>query len=149
MAASEQPTRLAPATLGGLLQWPYTVLASLQGAAGTVLDPRAFKRLVGHIRGGIQVTTSYSGVGAPELAMRFLEEAFAKFQVVEPSTDDAPAFFFRHACDNKREAQEILCHGGVGAPAHVFIDIISKLPENIEPVFRNLQAPFGSTLEEK
>eukprot|EP00969_Alexandrium_andersonii_P230088 10161546-Alexandrium_andersonii.AAC.1 len=68
----ERVAPLAPSTLAELMKWPITNIGKLRAAVGEPLN-----NLQHWLEKGINFSTAYSGVGAPELAARCLEVGFA------------------------------------------------------------------------
>lgn len=132
----QPPRRDAPATLQGMMQWPLRMFDRMQGALGGVLDDGARDRVRDLLQEGVSVSTAYSGVGAPEIALSLafkgaLDSGWAPSQ--------AAGFSFTQAVDIKQHAQTILLDHSEPSN-HVFADLNDRLPRRLREVLDGLES---------
>lgn len=150
MAAGSVPQPLrsleAPASLQELLQWPCRVLVALKGvsenACGVAADEVDFNRLAMSFQRGVFISTSYSGLGAAELSLQFLQQ---QLRANGDLNADALGVVNTQACDVKPSAQQVLLNSGSASANHIFADLNDKVPSTARAVLDKYEALAAAT----
>jgi hypothetical protein len=115
-STSDRP--VAPTSLKDLLNWAPPMLDQLVGhPQGRVI----VEGLASSLRAGVQVNTDYFGCGAPEIALRSLQQAMQ-----ERSSNGGNILLWR-ASDILPSRRQMLIASGNEGPAHVFGDLLSRV----------------------
>lgn len=110
-------SRVGPRCIQDWFKWPLEVMQSLSAEE----QARALRLL----QGGIDVVSSYTGQGSPEIACCMLRQGLAATGYL-PS--GSKGFTFVEACDKARLCQTVLqAFEGDAAPQHIFCDMMEKL----------------------
>ena len=99
--------------------------------------------LMENYENGLVISTDFSGMGAPEMAMCSLTQALAGWGV------DMPMVQFWRAVDKMDLARQVLTtHAGQGCPQHVFGDLLSQVSPNVAALMSEAQAEAESALNQ-
>ena len=131
------------------MQWPRSILDDIRRADGTYLTEGSFDRFVQHIRGGIDLTTAFSGAGGDAIGVLLLATATAL------NDDDALAAGERHsqvtfltATDKRKVCRRILTGYRDGMrPHHVFGDYCDRIPQGVRRALALVQPEVGGECE--
>ena len=136
------PPRIhAASTLQGLMKYPTTSIQKLTPF------PWMMENLKRCLVRGINMTTAYSGVGAPEVAAALVLCGATEVGLVETST---PGFHFVEACDNKVIAQKVLLrHPAPIASKHLFMDLNDRIGTSAKQLLDNMEARPDDPFEAK
>lgn len=136
----ETSTELGPKDCEELYLWPEQFSRRLRSVLPSAVVDNALATIQ-----GVRVTTHFSGVGTPELALRMLELSLQKCGVW-PSGRQVS---FHSACDSDRRCQQVLqAHDIHSRPLHLFTDVLQAVPEEVvhalQTKLRSLQEAFQS-----
>ena len=115
-----------PETSKALYQWPDTLVEDLQKV------PHMFDRFVSNLRGGIYLTTRFSGFDAPGLALHYIETVLGNRDV-----HTGCGVINWSSLDMSRTCRKILCTHP--SPFHVFRTLDELLPEPVRNQLRRLR----------
>ena len=123
-----------------LYLWPERFLRRLRLVLPTDLVDRALTSIQ-----DVRVTTHFSGVGTPEIALRMIELSLQKCGVWPRGKRVA----FHSACDNDRHCQQVLrSHDIHSRPLHLFPNVLLAVPQDVvnalQTKLRSLQNAFES-----
>ncbi|CAE7374341.1 unnamed protein product [Symbiodinium sp. CCMP2592] len=129
-----------------LFMWPSLFLRKIQAAA-----PERLQVFDAKLQKGIQLITDYSGLGTPEICLRFLCEAFRDLVGGSSSATatSAPLTCARAADVDMYCRRMLMAHDGPAAPACVFGQFSERCPDHLAKKTANLLETVRSSLPEK
>lgn len=138
-SVGERMATNAPPDLASMLSWPERNFDTLNA------DQQ--ERVLVWLKGGIHLTTAYSGIGGAELAVSAIQSVAELKGVMK---DGSIGIRILSACDLKHSARRmLLSHKPPDGPEHVFGALDARLPTSVVNILNSLQADESSTTEQK
>ena len=131
-------------TLDGLAAWPYDVLDRLKQSGR-----EQFNQFIENVQNGLEVTTAYSGMDTPLMALGFLIKAAIKLELL-PEDVLAQALHVRSACDKKSVARQVLVnHEPEVRARHCFQDLNDFLMPSVRTLLNTVESAEHAMQEAK